>query len=386
MAGEDKKKKDEPTVEELFAAYLSTVGGGAGASSDPKITVPAWIKAVSVIDDDFNQQLAPGEMKYSKLILLPMQWYTSTDKADQAKYRKLSNYLFGNTNGTVTDVDTAWRNILGIAKDYDITLENLKKTPGVMSLIKKGTTFAGPSDPNYNYSLSTQDTADSVLTQKMSQWLGRQPTKAEKSSFYKQLIKEQKKVPTISTTAGNNTYTTAGGITADEFATKFVLNKIAVDNPDLKGNLGKVQDTFVAAAKRNGFDLTGADVIGLVKRAAAGEDVSVLASNFTKRAQNKYTGLADAWAINPDATVYDLSSEYINEMARTLELDPNQITIKDIEPAIAAIGTDGKQRALSPWEWRKQLRADSRYQYTNQARQEATGMAQSFARAFGVNV
>lgn len=379
------KKKDEPTVEELLAAYLSTVGGGAGTSSDPKIAVPIWIKAEGQVEVGAEPTLVPGEMKYSKLILLPMQWYTSTNKEDQTKYRKLSNYLFGNSSADVTDVDTAWRKMLGIAKDYKITLDSMKNNSSVMSIIKQGTSFEPPAGPQYNYSLSTQDTANTALTQRMSQWLGRVPTKAEKSMFYKQLIKAQKKVPTVSTTSGNNTYTTGGGITADEFATKFVLKKIAVSNPDLEGSLGQVQDALIANARDNGITLTDADVINKVKRIAKGEDIQSMYADFSQRAAKKYVTLAEDLKA-PGATVRNVASEWIQEMANMLELDPNQIDIKDIEPAIAAIGQDGKQRTLATWEWRKQLRNDARYQYTARAKQEANNMAQSFARAFGVNI
>lgn len=379
------KKKNEPTVEELLAAYLSTVGGGAGASSDPKITVPTWIKAEGQVEVGVGATLVPGKMKYSNLILLPMQWYTSTNKEDQAKYRKLSNYLFGNSGADVTDVDTAWRKMLGIAKDYKITLVDIKNNSSVMGIIKQGTSYEPPAGPQYNYSLSTQDTANTALTQTMTQWLGRMPTKAEKSTFYKQLIKAQKKVPTVSTTSGDSTYTTGGGITADEFATKFVLKKIAVSNPDLEGSLGQVQDALIANAKDNGITLTNADVINKVKRIANGEKIETMYSDFSQRAAKKYAALAEDLKA-PGATVRNLSSEWIQEMANMLELDANQIDIKDIEPAISAIGEDGKQRTLATWEWRKQLRNDARFQYTTRAKQEASGMAQSFARAFGVNV
>lgn len=384
MADGDKKKK-EPTLEEILATYLSTLGAGAGASSDPKITVPEWIKSEGIIDPETGASIGPGQMKYSKLILLPMQWYTSGNKEDQAKYRKLSNYLFGSSNADVTDVDTAWRKMLGIAKDYKITLDSMKSNSSVMGIIKQGTTFEPPAGPQYNYSLSTQDTANTALTRTMTQWLGRMPTKAEKSTFYKQLIKAQKKVPTVSTTSGNSTYTTGGGITAEEFATKFVLKKIAVSNPDLEGSLGQVQDALISNAKDNGLNLSNADVIKMVKRIAKGENIDAMYSEFSQRAAKKYTALAEDLK-TPGATVRNLSNEWIQEMANVLELDPNQIDIKDIEPAIAAVGEDGKQRTLATWEWRKQLRNDARFQYTTRAKQEATGMAQSFARAFGVNI
>lgn len=382
MADKDKK---EPTLEELLAGLIAGTGS-ATSSSDPKIEVPTWIASNATVEVGVGPVVTPGKVKYSKLILMPMQWFTSKNAEDQAKYRKLSNYLFGTNNANIADVDAAWGKMLGLVKDYKIDLKAVKGNSQLMSIIKQGTEFAPSQGPNYNYSYTNKEDAFSTLTQKMTQWLGRVPTKLEKDSFYKKLIAEQKKRPTISTTSGNRTSTTAGGITADEFATKYVLNKIKVSNPDLKGGLGEIQDALVANASRNGLDLTGADVIGLVKRVAKGEDINALTDTFRDRAKKKYTALADGWKNNPDATVYDLSSEYIGEMARMLEIDPNQITIKDIEPAIAAIDANGQQRALAPWEWRKQLRNDARYQYTSQAKQEAVGMAQSFARAFGVNI
>jgi hypothetical protein len=75
-------------------------------------------------------------------------------------------------------------------------------------------------------------------------------------------------------------------------------------------------------------------------------------------------------------TVY---SPYKNVMASTLEINPESITIND--PVLrSAIAGD---KELPMYEFQRKLRQDSRWQYTNQAKEEVSDVALKVLRDFG---
>lgn len=75
-------------------------------------------------------------------------------------------------------------------------------------------------------------------------------------------------------------------------------------------------------------------------------------------------------------TVYD---PYRNLMARVLEINPESIGLDD--PTLrSAIGPD---KEMSLYDWQRALRKDSRWQYTNNARQETSDAALRVLRDFG---
>lgn len=72
-------------------------------------------------------------------------------------------------------------------------------------------------------------------------------------------------------------------------------------------------------------------------------------------------------------------SPYKNLMAATLEINPDTITLND--PVLRSAVTGDKEVPL--YEFQRQLRKDSRWQYTNQARQEVSDVALKVLRDFG---
>ena len=370
---------DKASKRATKAILLATQsGGGIPTADDPSINVPDWL-----YDGDKTSEV------YSTLVNLPFTLVATNDANSKKKFNRIAKYL-GLPGGSLEDVSVAWYNATKLAGNTAIDLAKIVKNPQFKSFIFTNTSKNAPTGPSNSYSITTRSDADTTITQTMQQYLDRLPTKAERDQFFKQLRNAQMKNPTVTRVSGSNTYTTGGGVSAAEFATKYVLKKISGGNKDLEGALGGVQDTLRATAIKNGLTISNAELVKAVKEAVKSGDVSGYVNNFqatsAQKAAKRYVALAPDWADDPNATVLDLSSDYVSEMARMLELDPNDITVQDIEPAIAAIGQDGQQRKLATWEWRKQLRGDARYQYTNQAKLEATGMAQSFARAFGVNI
>jgi hypothetical protein len=75
-------------------------------------------------------------------------------------------------------------------------------------------------------------------------------------------------------------------------------------------------------------------------------------------------------------TIY---SPYKNVMASTLEINPESITLND--PVLR--GAIAGDKELPIYEFQRQLRKDSRWQYTNQAKEEVSDVALKVLRDFG---
>lgn len=385
--GTDDRFQDKDPTNDLAAEIASqtavlTNGGLTGVANDPTIVMPKWF-----YDDGKSQSVKLSTVENFVL-------NASVGNAKQkAKAKEIAKRLTGNANADPTQVAIAWSNLLKFASVTDTgSVQAILNNTQWKKATLNGTAYETKVSTAYNNtvtSLSTQTEAFTAVNDAIGQWLGRTATAAEKKDFYRKLIAAQKKAPSkVSGTGGSNgrQTTIGGGVNAEKFAQQYVIGKINVANPDLKGQLGDAQDILLSTATKNGIDMSQAASIALVKRIAKGESIETIKNELSLKAQSKYTALADQLKANPGATVYDLSSEFLNEMANTLEIPQAQLKIQDIEPAIAAIDKDGKQRMLATWEWRKQLRNDPRFQYTNKAKGEATDMARSFARSFGVNV
>jgi len=72
-------------------------------------------------------------------------------------------------------------------------------------------------------------------------------------------------------------------------------------------------------------------------------------------------------------------SPYKNVMASVLEINPESITLND--PVLRGAITGEKE--LPIYEFQRQLRKDSRWQYTNQAKEEVSDVALKVLRDFG---
>lgn len=387
----DKKawSKLGPADRALYA--LSQGDGGIVNASDPTIKIPSWVlsKKGTVSSGYFFDPGVKGTVpgaksaKLSELQDLPTKW--ASTKSGRTKLARLSNALFGRPDAELGYITAAWNEVLRVSAITGQSVERTISNPQ----FRQSWSLAGQGPQPFEREavvLARRSTTNETLTQTMIEWLGTAPTEQELKSFYERVISLQKKRPTIYKGDGSgDTVTTEGGVDIATLARKFVLKKLAPDK-DLDGYLGTIQSNLKTLAQRNGIVVSDAEILGILKKIAKGANFEDYKVEFNERAAKKYTALADALRANPDASVYDLSIEYIRDMADILEIDPNQIKLSDIEKAIAFVGPDGKQRTLASWEWKKMLRDDPRFQSTSKARSEASDLATGFARAFGVNL
>lgn len=366
---------DDLNVQEAIEQALLELNRNKAAGT---VSIPKWITGLK---DNYDEQEARA-----KVLALSL----SSNPQDQKAYREIAKFLLGNANASPQDVNTAWNNAIDIAVLAGASVQTVVRDSRYKNIILQGTSMQPaaaqtPPPPQKAYSLTRREDADSVLSQYMISFLGTAPSKKQKDAFYKQLIAAQNAAPTVTTYGTNTSRTTGGGVNPQEFAQKFVLSQIKPKNTDLDGQLGEVQDALRAFASQNNVSVSDYELFTLVRRVANGEDLNTVKAVFNERAQAKYSSIAELLKQDPTKSVYDVSIEYIRDMADMLEIDPNQITVKDIEPALSYVD-NGTQRTLASWEWKKQLRKDPRFQYTNKAKAEASDLAVSFARAFGVNV
>lgn len=100
-------------------------------------------------------------------------------------------------------------------------------------------------------------------------------------------------------------------------------------------------------------------------------------------AKAMYPHLKDS--IDAGVTLEDLSANYKQIAARTLELDPSQVDMGLKFNEALNYTKGGQARMLSLGEWETELRTNDKYRYrfTKQANQDATDIGLSIARAFG---
>ena len=85
-------------------------------------------------------------------------------------------------------------------------------------------------------------------------------------------------------------------------------------------------------------------------------------------------------------TMQDIASSYQTSAAKLLEVDPNTIDMSAVDYEVALnYGEEGKKRMMTSGEWDRLLRTESKYGWekTNNAKQEARGLASSLVQAFG---
>lgn len=85
-------------------------------------------------------------------------------------------------------------------------------------------------------------------------------------------------------------------------------------------------------------------------------------------------------------TLQDIASSYQTSAAKLLEVDPNTIDMSAADYEVALnFGEEGKKRMMTSGEWDRLLRTESKYGWekTNNAKQEARGLASSLVQAFG---
>jgi hypothetical protein len=138
-----------------------------------------------------------------------------------------------------------------------------------------------------------------------------------------------------------------------------------------------------ATARANGVRLSDKTVSDWAIRLAAGESIEGFDAYVRGMAKQAYPAFADQ--IDAGVNVEDIADPYRQQMARTLELNPEDIDLFDptLRQALQTQTKDG-QIAMKPlWQFENELRHDARFDKTKTARTDGAEFASKLAQMFG---
>jgi hypothetical protein len=149
----------------------------------------------------------------------------------------------------------------------------------------------------------------------------------------------------------------------------------------LGGSIGGDLTVLRATARSNGFDLDtsfGSSINDWLQRLAKGESIETFKNTIRGAAK---LGLPDKVAnlLDQGLDLKDIYAPYRNVMASVLEVAPDSISLDDKTLRMAI----GPEKEMSIYDFQRQLRKDARWQYTNNAREEASDSVLKVLRDFG---
>ena len=149
----------------------------------------------------------------------------------------------------------------------------------------------------------------------------------------------------------------------------------------LGGVAGNALDALRATARANGFNLEkdfGNQVDGWLQRVARGEDIDKF--NRIIRQQAKL-GLPEKVGalLDEGLDLSNIYAPYRNTMASLLEVTPDSINLDDSLLRMAY----GQDKEMSIYDFKRAIRKDPRWQYTDNAREEVASTTLGILRDFG---
>ena len=150
----------------------------------------------------------------------------------------------------------------------------------------------------------------------------------------------------------------------------------------LGGSVGGDLTTLRATARANGFDLDtsfGSSINDWLQRLAKGESIETFKNTIRGAAK---LGLPDKVAnlLDQGLDLKDIYDPYKKVMASVLEVAPDSISLDDKTLRMAI----GPEKEMSIYDFQRTLRKDPRWQYTNNAREEASDAVLGVLRNFGL--
>jgi len=246
--------------------------------------------------------------------------------------------------------------------------------------------FADQYKPTRTINVSPATVAEGKINDTFRKFLGRDATPNEIINFTGLLNKAERKNPDISTPkliGGSVVYTNTGGLDRDTFLENLVkkvkdpkTGKLEFETKRSEEESLSTQD-LQSVARANGITLSPQEIQQYNLDIRNGKDIEVIKNQIRNiagvgRPDNIKKLLAEGTDLG---TIY---APYKRTMASLLELDPESIDINDTTLQ-SAIG----DKELPIYEFRKILKKDPRWQYTNNAREEVSNKVLRVLQDFG---
>lgn len=152
---------------------------------------------------------------------------------------------------------------------------------------------------------------------------------------------------------------------------------------DFEGLAGQTQDELTQWASRNGVALTNELVQSYTRGVVFGDtNLDEIKSDIRR---TYMAGAYPAWAekINAGFDVSELAAPYQQQIGSLLENPSIGLDDPLMKQIMQGVDASGKPRVVPMYEAEKMVRADSRWQTTDNAYQTYAGVAQNLLRTFG---
>ena len=246
--------------------------------------------------------------------------------------------------------------------------------------------FADQYKPTRTINVSPATVAEGKINDTFRKFLGRDATPNEIINLTDLLNKAEQKNPDISTPkliGGSVVYTNTGGLDRDTFLENLVKKVKDPKSGKLEFEVKRSEEESLntqdlqSVARSNGVTLSPEEIQQYNLDIRNGKDIKVIKNQIRSiaglgRPDNIKKLLAEGTDLN---TIY---SPYKKTMAALLELDPESIDLDD-----TTLQTAITDRELPIYEFRKILKKDPRWQYTNNAREEVSNKVLRVLQDFG---
>ncbi len=137
-------------------------------------------------------------------------------------------------------------------------------------------------------------------------------------------------------------------------------------------------------ARRNGVALSDKTVQRWVTRISAGESIDGFEAYVREMASSAFPQWADRLGAGQD--LHDIADPYRQSMAKTLELNDEEIDLFDptIRKTLQSTDPDGKPMTKPLWQFEKELRQDKRWLETDNARETMMSTTKGILSKWGV--
>lgn len=155
------------------------------------------------------------------------------------------------------------------------------------------------------------------------------------------------------------------------------------------GEVGEVEQTLKNTAWRNGVSVTESYITDWAKRVVTGQATVDDAAQSIREKFAKSLAPGFAKELEAGQDLYDVASPWMQTMAKTLELNPADIDLFDptIRQALASSAdNDGEAGSTPLWKFERDLKKDSRWLKTSNARDALDNAARSLTQTFGLGV
>jgi len=376
--GNPNKAGDNATPRPSFGMDM---GGSEGTSS------------VYTVDVGFGLVDAKG----NPLALPPIQigsYITTLAGTDPKAYSRVKSAVAKLTGRKTLDPSYVGGYVSKLAQNIMGSSDVLAKTGTLEDYFKKAAQASGGPEASVPQSyLSSPTQAKGDINKIFGDLLGREASPKELKALTSILNDAQKKNP--SKYVDGVTYggldkeqfltdlITSGKYEANPKASPVILSNIAKESNKYQSTIQrqgvlKVENSLISVANLNGISLSQDQIDSYKSRIKKGEDLELLKNDIRNIASlGQPDSIKKMMAAGTDLeTIY---TPYKKLMGSVLEINSNTIPLNDPTLRMAI----GPEKEMSLYEYQRSLRKDNRWQYTDQARGEASDVARTVLRDFG---